>query len=300
MKTQRKWLAIGLPLAAGIALVAGAVAGEKDQSSGFFDKMKQWQAEMSETFRKAFDGAAKGTSPAASASVDLREQSDSYLVRLSLPGRAIDKVDVELDGNLLRIDAPAEGQASRYRQSITLPGAADGTPEIERKPGEGVIVVKVAKTTAKGDAPGLSKELRTPFLPLLDQERDMLERIDRMQREMDSIFKRGFEEFRLMPAHRGFFNKSGFGSSVDVKEEGDNYVVRAYLPGRDSNDVNVTAEEKTVKIEAKAEKSDKEGSAVRSHYSQFLTLPGPVDATKMRVDRKEGMVVITLPKASSK
>ena len=127
MKTQRKWLAIGLPLAAGIALVAGAVAGEKDQSSGFFDKMKQWQAEMSETFRKAFDGAAKGTSPAASASVDLREQSDSYLVRLSLPGRAIDKVDVELDGNLLRIDAPAEGQASSYRQSITLPGAADGT-----------------------------------------------------------------------------------------------------------------------------------------------------------------------------
>jgi HSP20 family protein len=300
MKTQRKWLAIGSSLAAGIAIVAGAVAGEKDQSSGFFDKMKQWQAEMSETFRKAFDGASKGTSPAASASVDLREQSDSYLVRLSLPGRAIDKVEVDLDGNLLRIDAPAEGTASRYRQSITLPGAADEKPEIERKPAEGVIVVKVPKTSAKGDAPRISRELRTPFLPLLDQERDVLERIDRMQREMDSIFKRGFEEFRLMPAHRDFFNKSGFGSSVDVKEEGDNYVVRAYLPGRDSNDVNVTAEEKTVKIEAKAEKSDKEGSAVRSHYSQFLTLPGPVDATKMRVDRKEGMLVITLPKAPSK
>lgn len=299
MKTQRKWLAIGSSLAAGIAIVAGAVAGEKDQSSGFFDKMKQWQAEMSETFRKAFD-ASKGTSPAASASVDLRDQSDSYLVRLSLPGRAIDKVEVDLDGNLLRIDAPAEGNAAGYRQSITLPGAADEKPEIERRPAEGVIVVKVSKASDKGDAPAISKELRTPFLPLLDQERDVLERIDRMQREMDSIFKRGFEEFRLMPAHRDFFNRSGFGSSVDVKEEGDNYVVRAYLPGRDGNDVNVTAEEKTVKIEAKAEKNDKEGSAFRSHYSQFLTLPGPVDATKMRVDRKEGMLVITLPKASSK
>ncbi|HWB03770.1 MAG TPA: Hsp20 family protein [Verrucomicrobiales bacterium] len=298
MNTNRKKLAIGLSLVAGIAIVTGAMAGEKDQPAGFLDKMKQWQAEMSETFRKALGNSKEASSP-ASASVDLREQSDSYVIRLSLPGRAIEKVDVDLDGNQLRIDAPSGENAARYRQSITLPGAADGIPEIERKPKEGVIVVKVPKSSAKGDA----RERRTPFLPLLDHERDVLERIEQMQREMDRIFDRGFHEFRLMPGHRDFFDKSAFGSSVEVKEEGDNYVVRAYLPGRDSNDVNVTAEGETLRIEAKSEKSDRSAPgnvSSKSHYSQFLTLPGPVDSMKMRVDRKEGMLVITLPKSTAK
>jgi HSP20 family molecular chaperone IbpA len=299
MKTQNKWLATGLSLTAGIAIVAGAVAAEKDQPSGFFDKMKQWQAEMSETFRKALEGSNKGERPAASASVDLREQNDSYVIRLSLPGRAIDKVNVGLEGDVLRIEAPAEGQAAKYRQSITLTGTDGMLPEIERKSKEGVIVVKVPKNPA----PARSDEVRTPFLPLLDHERDILDRIDSMQREMDRVFQRGFEEFRLLPAHRDIFDRRAFGSSVEINEEGENYVVRAYLPGRDSNNVNVTADERTLKIEAKTEKSDSKDDSVRStktHYSQLLTLPGPVKTDGMKVDRKEGMLVVTLPKAAAK
>jgi HSP20 family protein len=309
MKIQRKWLAVGLSLAAGIGLVAGASAsGEKDNSTGFFGKMKQWQEEMSKAFReaqkKSGDGDSKDGRSGNSASVDLREQSDGYVIRLNLPGRTLDNVKIELANNVLHIDAPAENHAGRYEQSVTLADADGSKLNVDRKAGENLIVVKVPKITAPADSSS-SAESRVPFLPLLDFEKDMLGRMERMQRDMDRIFEDQVKEFRLNPAHKNFFDLPRFGSSVDVKEEGENYVVHAYLPGRDANNVNVTVEDRSLRIEAKAEKDDaKDGKGTvlmrRSHYAQLLTLPGPVQADKMKVDRKEGVLVITLPKASSK
>jgi hypothetical protein len=37
----------------------------------------------------------------------------------------------------------------------------------------------------------------------------------------------------------------------------------------------------------------------KAQYSQVLSLPGPVQADKMTVDRKENMLIVTLPKASA-
>jgi HSP20 family protein len=302
MKIQRKWLVVGLSLAAGIGLVAGAsTSGEKDNHSGFFGKMKQWQEEMSRTFREAQkkpgQGESKEGASGSTASADLREQSDSYVLRLNLPGRTLDKVKIELTGNVLHIDAPAESHAGKYEQSVTLADAAGSKLEVDRRAGENLIVVKVPKTSLA--------EHGSPFLPLLDFERDMLGRMERMQRDMDRIFEEQVQEFRVNPAHRDFFDLPRFGSSVDVKEEDGNYVVHAYLPGRDANNVNVTVEDQSLRIEAKAEKNDKkdgEGTLLmrKSHYAQLLTLPGPVHADKMKVDRKEGVLVITLPKAPAK
>ncbi|HEX2750526.1 MAG TPA: Hsp20 family protein, partial [Verrucomicrobiales bacterium] len=260
--------------------------------------------EMSRAFRDAQKKSGENDSKrgsGSSASVDLREQSDSYVLRLNLPGRTLDRVNIELDGNVLHIDAPAENNAGKYEQSITLADAAGSTPEIERKAGDALIVVKVPKVST-ADAPRPGAGSRIPFLPLLDDEKDILSRMDRMQREMDRVFKEQFEAFRLTPEHRDFFDLPRFGSSVDIKEEGENYVVHAYLPGRDTNNVEVTVKDRTLKIEAKAEKSDKkEGEGIvlsrKSHYAQLLTLPGGVNGDKMKVERKEGVVVVTLPKA---
>jgi hypothetical protein len=50
-----------------------------------------------------------------------------------------------------------------------------------------------------------------------------------------------------------------------------------------------------------SEQKEKDGMVFsqKAHYSQLLTLPGPVQADKMVVERKENMLVVTLPKASS-
>jgi len=68
--------------------------------------------------------------------------------------------------------------------------------------------------------------------------------------------------------------------------------------------INVTVEAGTLKIEAKEQETrKKDGDAGSLHstrkgaYSQLLTLPGPVQSEKMEVEKKEGMLVVTLPKA---
>jgi HSP20 family molecular chaperone IbpA len=128
--------------------------------------------------------------------------------------------------------------------------------------------------------------------------------MERMRREMDRIFDQGLRGFRSVPEFKEFFNQSRFGSSLDIKEESDKYVIRAYLPDRDMNNVNVTVEGQTLKVEAKTENAgqkEKDGMVFsrKARYSQLLTLPGPVQANKMAVERKENMLVVTLPKASS-
>jgi HSP20 family molecular chaperone IbpA len=115
---------------------------------------------------------------------------------------------------------------------------------------------------------------------------------------------KAFAEFRSVPEFKEFFNQSRFGASLDIKEESDKYVIRAYLPDRDMNNVNVTVEGQTLKVEAKTENAgqkEKDGMVFsrKARYSQLLTLPGPVQANKMAVERKENMLVVTLPKASS-
>jgi HSP20 family molecular chaperone IbpA len=38
-------------------------------------------------------------------------------------------------------------------------------------------------------------------------------------------------------------------------------------------------------------------SSVRGQYEQMITLPGPVKDNEMKVERKSGAVIVTLPKA---
>jgi HSP20 family molecular chaperone IbpA len=311
MNIKRKWLAPALAAAACIGFLAGgsfagAPDNTKSDSSGFIDRLKSWQDAMSKTFRETFEKLRKdseATGPyIGTASVDLREQEENYILRLNLPGRSLEKVELTLKDDILHIVAPAEAKLGRYQQSVTLPGAKlDGKPGIERKQAESLIVVTVPKSsTHDRDGSGV---FDAPLLPLLEWDRDVFSRMERMQKEMDRLFEEGFKEFRRMPGHEGFFDKPRFGSAVDLKEEGGNYVVRAYLPGRDMNNVTVNVDDRTLKIEARAEETKNEekdkGTIVskKSHYSQLLTLPGPVHVEKMKVDRKEGMLVITLPKA---
>ena len=304
-------LAAGLALGASVMLTCpplAVAAGEaKKDNKGFMEKMDQWQDKMSEKFRdtwKNLRGESKGKS-VATASVDLREDKDSYTVRLNLPDRDLDKVEIKLEGDTLRIVAPAGDKAGRYEQTVALAGVASAAqPKIERKPKDSMIVVTVPKSaTAAASRPSLT--LPDPaLLPLSEWDRDIFARMESMRREMDRAFDEAFSEFRTAPEHKGFFDEPRFGSSLDLKEEGDNYVVRAYLPDRDMQNISVTAEDRTLKIEAKEEEATKkEGQAGALHstrkaaYSQFVTLPGPVQSDKMKVEKKAGMLVVTLPKA---
>jgi HSP20 family protein len=280
-------------------------AETRNEDRTFKQKMEEWQEKMSQTFSDAWkslrhDNKSKSI---ATASVDLREQRDSYTLRFNLPDRDLEKVEIKLENSFLHIVGPAGDRFGRYEQTIKLDGvSSEAEPKIERRQKDAMIVVTVPKSVAvtRGDP-----VLPDPSLfPLSDWDRNFMLRMEAMRRDMDRAFSEAFDEFKLAPDYKGFFDEPRFGSAIDLKDEGGNYIVRAYLPERTMTNVNVTVANRSLKIEAKEQESESNKDQVerlhserKAAYSQILTLPGPVQADKMKVEKKEAMLVVTLPKA---
>jgi HSP20 family molecular chaperone IbpA len=123
-----------------------------------------------------------------------------------------------------------------------------------------------------------------------------------MQRRMDRIFNEAAQE-----EHIGWSDETNFTSSVKVSEDGANYLVRLSLPDRDlskvdakveaNNLLRITAqEEKKERTTSTGKGSDQKQTYEMGRYEQLLTLPGPVDASKMKIDRSGSSLTITLPK----
>lgn len=309
MKTRARNLAL---VAMGALIITAASvatlrAAEQSDRDSFLEKVERWQDEMSDRFRDTWRSLRRdrgGDSTGSSASVDLREQNNSYTVRLNLPNRDLDTVEITLVDGKLSIVAPT-GRAGRYEQTVILTGvASDAEPRIERKKEDDLIIVTVPKKA--GDADSATRQHGGSLLsPLSEWESDVVKRMEEMRREMDRVFDESFREFQLTPEYKGMFDLRTFGSFVDLKDEGMVYRVTAYLPDRNLDDVNVTLDEQKLKIEAKASAAaapagnrEKEAEVSRmAHYSQLLTLPGPVQANQMKVEKKEGVLIVTFPKA---
>jgi HSP20 family molecular chaperone IbpA len=303
-----KTLALAL---AGFLATAPAFGNEnaKGASGGITEHLRKWQEKMSDTFRDAVKGLGKGdteSKPAGSVSADFREQNDSYMLRLDLPKRTLEKVEVNLTGETLRVTAPDEAGMQRYEQSITLKDVPDNaTPVVERKQEQGMLVVTIPKTSSKGESAAVSsKGLQDPP-PYLARDAEILQRMDQMRRDMDRAFEDSFNAFRFLPSYRDIFDEYRFGSTYNLEDKGDSYEVRVFLPDRAMENVTATVDGRTLQIEAKGEDSASgqksgEGAAVhKAAYTQRITLPGPVNRAKMKVEKKERMIVVMLPKATT-
>jgi HSP20 family molecular chaperone IbpA len=279
------------------------------------EKSRQLQERMSRKFhdqwneiRGSVEAKARARNSLSSASVDVRERNDGYSVRVHLPGRDLARVEVAfVEGKALRITAPADGKAGRYEQTILLEGVTPGAePRIERKPHVHLIVVELPKPQTAAEAPPTSEAPPAPpvLLPATDPwDRQILERMERMRHEMDRMFEQAFEDLDDLPDPKDFFDRARFGASVELQDQDGSYIVRAYLPERNAENAKVTLEGGVLKIEAVAEESTENGGKglvwrKKSQFSQRITLPGPVDAAGLKTERKQGMLVITLPKAT--
>lgn len=94
-----------------------------------------------------------------------------------------------------------------------------------------------------------------------------------------------------------------FNSEFDVKETKDGFVFKADLPGVKSSDLDVRLAQNRLTISGKRE-SEKTDSGdtfytyERSYgsFSRAFTLPGGVDANKIKAELKDGILTIELPK----
>lgn len=91
---------------------------------------------------------------------------------------------------------------------------------------------------------------------------------------------------------------------IDVKEDADNYIVHAELPGIAKEDINVDIDGQTVSISAerKQEKEVKEGERVLrteryfGKVSRSFQLGQDIDETRASARFADGVLELTLPK----
>ncbi|USZ70934.1 Hsp20/alpha crystallin family protein [Natronosalvus halobius] len=91
--------------------------------------------------------------------------------------------------------------------------------------------------------------------------------------------------------------------AVDVADHRDEYVVTADLPGFETEDIELTLVEGTLRLEAEQEtdrtdEHDRYLRRERSHksVSRRLHLPEPVDEESISANYNNGVLTVTLPK----
>lgn len=297
--------------ALGVALMPCTAQDEATMPERMRERSKQMQEKMSQHFHRAWSGMKdampkrKG-SATVGATMNLSDQGDCYVIRLHLPDRDIKLVEADIvDGRMLRVTSPASETLGAYEQSLTLESLTpDAKPEVEKRPDQGLVIIRISKTSSeKKPAP----EASAPPVKELPESTDpwdlrMLEHMRRMGREMDKMFHEQADEMSRGPGGPHWLYRSSFDSAYDLQDEGERYVVRVYMPERGMEQVKVSVREQNLIIEAVAQKTQEmqDGKTMMRHmsqYSQSISLPGPVDADRMEIERKRGMLLIRIPKS---
>ena len=122
--------------------------------------------------------------------------------------------------------------------------------------------------------------------------------MNRLHREIDQIFGDA-----LRPAAADQQTLADWTPAVDVHEEADRYVVRADLPGVDSKDIQVTADDGVLTLRgtrASEKRAEQKGyeriERVTGSFLRRFTLPENVQAGEIRARHANGVLELTLPK----
>jgi HSP20 family protein len=140
-------------------------------------------------------------------------------------------------------------------------------------------------------------------LPELLRSRSTLRR---REHEMPGLMRpfeemrRLMEDFWLTPFDEFVRWGDGFIPAVDVKEEDNNLVVAAELPGIDRKDIDVTVTKDSVRIAGQKKHEEKGYYRHESYCGSFertIDLPTDVDENKAEAEFSKGVLTIKLPKS---
>lgn len=126
-----------------------------------------------------------------------------------------------------------------------------------------------------------------------------------MSEDMNRFFGNRFGTF-LSPDESNAFDE-GWIPAVDIKEEGDKFLVRADIPGVDPKDIEVSMENGVLTIHGKREsevKDEKDGyRRVERVYGEFhrqFTLPDSADSEKISAKCEKGVLEISIGKSEAR
>jgi len=150
-----------------------------------------------------------------------------------------------------------------------------------------------------------SQALAAPTTPTIENWNPLNE-MRNMQAEMDRMFQRSMERFRMSPQMDIFKGQAGYSSSLDVRDLADRYEVRAYLPDANTSNAKVKLDGNQLTVEVTNHQSQEhKGKDANSNtqswgnYDQMVQLAGNLKADEMKVKRQTHELLITIPKANS-
>jgi len=123
-------------------------------------------------------------------------------------------------------------------------------------------------------------------------------RLTDLRDEIDRLFEAPLAEFARTSQWL-----SGWTPAVDLYENGDNFVVRAEVPGMKKEDIEISLHDGSLSIsgERKAEDKRQEGEVYRAErffgrFQRTISFPAPVAADKVTAHYQDGILTVTLPK----
>ncbi|MCE9613620.1 MAG: Hsp20 family protein [Lentisphaerae bacterium] len=127
-----------------------------------------------------------------------------------------------------------------------------------------------------------------------------------MQQRMQRMFDDSMGRFQQSPAFTNAWSSQAFSPAMDVTDDGDHYTVRFDLPGVDKNQINVRLDDRILTVSGRAESAVREEDHDKTlrmerrvgQFERSLTLPGPVQTDKMDARYADGVLTVTVPKAS--
>lgn len=122
-----------------------------------------------------------------------------------------------------------------------------------------------------------------------------------LEREMERLF----DDFWLSPFGESPEWTGAYLPPVNVREEDNQVVVSAELPGMEDKDIEVTVQKDTVRISGEkkeeAEANEKDFYRMESSYGRFdrtIDLPSEVDEDKAQAEFKNGVLHVRLPRSA--
>ncbi len=136
---------------------------------------------------------------------------------------------------------------------------------------------------------------------------DPFAEMERMQADIDRAIRRATDNLRLTPGADLLPRDVGFSSSLDVRDKKDHFEISAYLPDAEASNVKVTTEgDKTLRVAVTHQKEEKRDTqngvssfSELGQYEQLVTLPEPIRAQDLKVERNGHEIVINVPKATA-
>jgi HSP20 family protein len=120
-----------------------------------------------------------------------------------------------------------------------------------------------------------------------------------------SVMDRLFEDAWVRTPSAGGQGGGSVWMPLDIYEQGDNFQVKASLPGVKPEDVNITVQTNTLTIEGEL-KDEAAGHGTAHHrehrYGRFyrtVTLPTQVNADSAEAHFEHGVLTLTLPKVEA-